>query len=99
MPAFKFGVDGHLFAGHGVQGETGRDFRDAPRALGDDDEIDQDEDQKDDQADDIIAAHDEIAERLDDVPGITVQQNQPRGGDVQRKPEQRDEQQQASESR
>ena len=90
----QFGVNGHLFAGHGVQSETGRDFRDAPGALGDDDEIDQDQDQKDDQADHVIAAHDKIAERFDDVPGVTIEQNQPGGGDVERKPEKRDEQQQ-----
>ena len=29
----KVGVDRHLLAGHGVQGESRRDFGDAPRAL------------------------------------------------------------------
>jgi hypothetical protein len=95
----EFGINRHLFAGHGIQGEPRRDFRDAARALGDDDEIDQDEDQEDDEPDDIIAAHDEVAERFDDVARVTIQQNQARGGDVEREPEQRDTQQQRRKTR
>jgi hypothetical protein len=79
----QFGVDRHLLARHRVQGESRRDFRDAARALGDDDEIDQDQDEEDDEADDIIAAHHEIAEGLDDVARVTIEQNQPRRGNVE----------------
>ena len=57
----KIGVDRHLLAGNGVQGEARADFRDTRRALGDDDEIDRDQDGEDDQADDEIAAHHELA--------------------------------------
>ena len=64
----QVGVDRHLLAGHGVQGEARRDLGDAAGALGDDDEVDDDEDQEDDEADDVVAADDEVAERLDDVP-------------------------------
>ena len=39
----QVGIDAHLLARHGVEGETGGDFGDARRALGDDDEVDQDE--------------------------------------------------------
>ena len=35
----QVGVDRHLLAGHGVEGEARRDFGDAARALGDDDEV------------------------------------------------------------
>ena len=35
----QIGVDRHLLAGHGVQGEARRDFGDAARTLGDDDEV------------------------------------------------------------
>ena len=94
----EFGINGHLLAGHGVQGEPGRHFRDAPGALGDDDEIDQNQNQKDDQSDDVIAMHDIIAKGFDDMPGITVQQNQPGRGDVERKPIERDKQQQGGET-
>ena len=90
----EFGVDGHLFAGEGVQGEAGRHFGDAPGALGDHDEIDHDEDEEDHQADHVIAAHDEIAEGFNDMPGVTVEENEARGGDIEREPEERNKQEQ-----
>ena len=52
----EIGVDRHLLAGHGVQGEAGRDFRDAAGALGDDDELNDDDDDEDDDADGQRAA-------------------------------------------
>ena len=52
----QIGVDRHLLAGHGVQGEARRDFGDAARALGDDDEVHDHQDREDDDADDEIAA-------------------------------------------
>ena len=42
----------------------------------------------------VVAAHDELAERLDDGAGVAVRQCQPGGGDVQRQPEQRRHQEQ-----
>ena len=39
-----FGIDAHLFTGHGIEGEAGGDFGDAAGALGDDHEIDDHED-------------------------------------------------------
>ena len=74
----EFGINRHLFAGHRVQGEARRDFRDAAGTLGDDDEIDENENQEDDHADDVIAAHDEVAECFNDVPRKTIEQNEPR---------------------
>ncbi len=65
----EVGVDRHLVAGHRVQGEPRRDFRDADRAVVDDDELDGDEHQEDDDADDEVAADDELAERHDHVAG------------------------------
>ena len=65
----EVGVDRHLLAGHGVEVEARRDFGDAARALGDDDEVHDHQDREHDDADDEIAAHHEIAERLDDVAG------------------------------
>ena len=63
----QVGVDGHLLAGHAVQGEPGGHFADARGALGDDHELDHDDDREDDQADDDLvgaggAAGDELAE-------------------------------------
>ena len=45
----EVGVDRHLLAGDGVEGEAGADLGDARRALGDDDEIHRDQDQEDDE--------------------------------------------------
>jgi len=93
----EVGVDGHLLAGHGVQGESRRHFADALGALGDDDELNDDEDQEDDHADDEAAAGDEAAEGLDDLAGVALEQDQTRGGDVEREAKQRGEQQQGRE--
>ncbi len=67
-------------------------FGDAAGALGDDDEIHDDQDREHDDADDEIAAHDEIAERLDDMAGsggafVAVSENEPRRGQIERKPQ------------
>ena len=61
----KVGVDRHLLAGHGIQGEARSDFRDTARTLGDDNEVHDHQNGKDDDADDEIALHHEIAESLD----------------------------------
>ena len=88
----QIGIDRHLLAGHGVQVEARGDLGDAAGALGDDDEVHDHQDGEDDDADDEIAAHDEIAERLDDVAGgggafVAVRQDQARGGQVERQPQ------------
>ena len=63
----QVGVDRHLLAGHGIEGEPGRDFGDPRRALGDHDEVHDHQDREHDHADDRVALHHEAAERLDDV--------------------------------
>ena len=100
----QIGVDGHLLAGHRVQREPCRDFRDAPGALRHDHEVDDDEDHEHDDADGVVAADHELAERLDDLPGgirarVTVQQHDARRGDVQPEPQQRDAEQHRREHR
>jgi len=80
------------FARHGVEVEACSDFRDAAGALGNDDEIYDHQDDEDDDADDEIAAHHEIAERLDDVASgvgalVAVRQYEARGGQVERQPQ------------
>ena len=52
----QVGVDAHLLAGHGVEGEARGHLGDALGALGDDDELDEGEDEEDDRADDVVAA-------------------------------------------
>ena len=96
----QVGVDGHLPAGHAVQGEAGGHFADARGALGDHHELDHDDDREDDQPDhDLVAGH-ELAEGLDHAAGrqqpvgAGVGEDQPRRGHVQHQPEQRGGQQQ-----
>ncbi|MNS69244.1 hypothetical protein D3C72_1025500 [compost metagenome] len=91
------GVDAHLLARHGVQREPRPHFRHALRALGDDDELHDGDDQEHHAAHHHIVADDELAEGVDDVACIGVQQDQLGRGDIERQPEQRGEQQQRRE--
>ena len=100
----QIGVDRHLLAGQGVQGEAGGHLGDAARALGDDREVDHQQDEEDDRADDQAAADGELAEGLDDVAGrggaaAAGQQDQTGGGHVEAQPEQGGDQQQRGEDR
>ena len=56
----EVGVDRHLLAGHGVEGEAGSDLGDAAGTVGDDDELDDRQDQEDHETDDQGAADDEV---------------------------------------
>ena len=92
QPGRQIGVDRHLLARHGVEVEARGDFGDAAGTLGDDHEIHDHQDGEDDDADDEIAAHHEIAERLDDVAGgvgafVAVRENEAGGGEVERQPQ------------
>ncbi len=76
-------VDRHLLARHRVQGETGRHLRDTHRAMVDHHVLNRDQHQEDHHADDVVAAHHERAERLDDAARrgrsrIAVEQDEPR---------------------
>ena len=97
LAGVEVGVDRHLLARHRVEGEARADLGHAAGAVGDDDELDDDEDEEDDEADDHVAADDELAERLDDVARVAVQQDEPRDADVDRQAEERRDQQQRRE--
>jgi hypothetical protein len=60
-PGVQVGLDGHLLAGHGVQGETGGHFGDARGTCDDDGLVQDEEDEEDDCADGEIAADHEFA--------------------------------------
>ena len=97
-------VDRHLLARHGIKGEARTDLGDASGALGDDHEVDDGEDDEDHDTDGIITADDERSERLDDVTGrcravVPVHQHHACGGDIQRQPKQRCDQQHSRENR
>src|SRR5690606_406371 len=57
----EIGVDRHLLAGHGIQGEAGGDFGDSAAAFGDDDELNDEDDDEDNDADGQRVARDEMA--------------------------------------
>ncbi len=85
----KVGVDRHLLAGDGIEGEARADFGDTRRTLGDDDEVHRDQNEEDDQTDDEIAGHDETGEAGDDAAGsavafMTMGKDDARRCDVQR---------------
>jgi hypothetical protein len=80
------------------------DFGDAARALGDHHEVHDDEDREHDDADHEVAAHHELAERLDDVARgrgafVAVRQDQPGRGKIQRQPQHGRDQQHGREDR
>ncbi len=85
----EVGVDGHLLARHGVEGEARAHFGDAPGTFGDHHEVDHHQNGEHDDAHRVVAPHDELAERFDHRPGgalavLPVQQNDPRRRDVER---------------
>ena len=86
-------VDGHLFAGHGVERETRGDLGHAFGAFGDHKKVDDGQDEKDHRADDEIAGDHEIPEGLDDLARIRLQQDQPRRRDRQGEAKERGQQQ------
>ena len=96
----QVGIDGHLLAGQGVEGEAGGDFRRAHRAVADHDVLNRNQGEEKHESDNIVAANDELSEGLDDAPGrggafVAVQQDPAAGGEVERKPEEREQQKQA----
>ncbi len=103
-PGGQIGIDGHLLAGQGVQGETGSNLGHAAGTAGDDHEIHHQEDEKDHRAHDEAATHGELPEGLDDVargarPRRALQEDEAGGGHVEAQPEQGHDQQQGREDR
>lgn len=93
----EFRINGHLLAGQRVEREACGDFRDPARALRDDHEIDDDQNEEDDRADDVVPAHDERTERLDDRARVPFGEDEARGGDVEREAVERHREQQRGE--
>jgi hypothetical protein len=97
LAGVEIGVDRHLLARHGVEREAGAHLGDAAGAVRHHDELDDDEHEEDHEADDHVAADDELAERLDNVTGVALEQDEARHGDVDRQAEEGGEQQEARE--
>ena len=79
-------IDTHLLTGHRVQRESGTDFRHSLGALRDHHKLHDRDNQEHHAADDDVAADHQIAEGVDDLAGIRVQQNLFGRGNVQRQP-------------
>ena len=94
----QIGVDRHLLAGHGVQGESRGHLRHASRALGNDDEVDADENQEQHEPHGIVAADHELAERLNDRAGVPLAENEPRAADAERESKERQKEQERREA-
>ncbi len=95
-------VDRHLLAGHRIEGESRRHFRDSAGAFGDDDKLNDEDDDENDNAHRQRTAGDELAEGVDNFAGgmergfgvAGGRENQPGGRDIQHEPEERDAQEQ-----
>ncbi|MNH94538.1 hypothetical protein D3C73_471590 [compost metagenome] len=92
-------VDAHLLAGHAVQREARRDFGHPLRTLGDHDELDNSDNGKDHEAHHQAFADHELTEGGDDLPRISLAEDQPAGADRQRQAEQGGQQQQRRKGR
>ncbi len=98
-PGAHIRVDGHLLAGHGVEGEARAHFGHAFRTLGDDEELDDGQDEEDHRADHEVAAERELAEGIDDLARVRLQEDEACGGDVEADPEEGGEQEHGREDR
>ena len=90
----EIGVNGHLFPGHGIQGKACRNLGNTARTLGNYHKVDNHQNGEHDKTDHKVAAHNHIAEGLDNLTGrgatpVPVNQNHPGGGHIEGKPEQR----------
>lgn len=95
----EVGFNGHLLAGHGVQGEAGRHFCDTRGTSGDNGLVQNEQDHKDNCAHNVAAAYNKLAERADDFARsvcahIAVEQNKAGGRHVERQPQKGRDQQQ-----
>ena len=84
----EIGVDGHLLAGHGVEGKTRAHLGNPPGALGHHHEVDDHQDREHHDTDHVVTADHHLTERLDHLTGggvavLAVEHHHPRGGHVQ----------------
>ena len=75
-PGIELGIDGHLLAGHRIQGKSSRNLGNAAGALGYDDEIDYHQDQENNRPDHVISPDHEYAKSIDHRTGVSIEQDQ-----------------------
>ena len=93
-----------MLARHGVQGETRRHFGDTASAFGNHDKVDYCQDDKYDDTNRVVAADQEVAKGFNNLAsrirtGVSLQQNDPSRGHVERQAQQRGYQQDARKDR
>ena len=93
------GVDGHLLAGHPIEGEARGDLSDATGPRGDHDELDDDQDEEDDESNDDRTTDDEVTETRHHHAGVAVQEDLTGHGHVEREAEHGRDQHQRGEHR
>src|SRR5690606_6970760 len=94
----EIGIDGHLLAGHRVQGKPGADLSDTPCAFRDHHKVDDDQNDEHDQADGKVSTDKEVAKGFNDLARsvwarMTVQEHDPCRSYVQCQAKQRRKQQ------
>ena len=100
LAGVEVGVDRHLLAGHGVEGEARADLGDAAGAVRDRRRTgSRPGSGRSTRPTTTLPPTTKLPKALDHVAGVAVQQDQARDGDVDRQPEQRGQQQQARERR
>ena len=89
QPRVQISINGHLFTGHSIEGETGGDFSDSFSTFSDDEHLNDDEYQEHDDTDYIITADNEVPESVNQLTGIAIKENEPSSRDVEGQSEQR----------
>ncbi len=100
----EVGVDGHLLAGHRVEGEARAHLGNTPGTLGDDHKVDDHQDCEHHDTDDVVTADHHFTEGLNHLARssmtvLTVKHDHPRRRDVQRQTQQGGDQQDGREHR
>src|SRR5690606_1151485 len=90
----EVGIDRHLLARHCIERETGCYLGHTPGTLRDDDEIDAHKDDEDHQSHGEVAAHHELAERLNHRACMSFGEYESGTAHVQGKPEEGEQEQQ-----
>jgi len=89
----EVGVDGHLFAGHGVEGKACAHLGNPPGALGDHHEVNDHQDREHHDTDHVVTADHHLTEGLDHLTGggvavLAVEHDHAGGRHVERQPQQ-----------
>ena len=97
MSRAQLGVDGQLFSRQRIEGETSPHLRHSLGAAGDHHQVNEGENGEHHRAHHQIARHHEISERVNDLAGIGLEEDEARGRHLQGQTEERGQEQQRRE--